>query len=106
MHNPEIKVLPDAAAIAEEAAARIEQIAEAAIELHGHFTFGLAGGSTPRLLYQLLADKYRNVINWSKTQVFFGDERCVPPDHADSNHRMAHEALLSKVPIPGDNVYR
>jgi 6-phosphogluconolactonase len=45
-------------------------------------------------------------VDWAKVQVFFGDERCVPPDHAESNYRMAHETLLSRVPIPGDNVYR
>jgi 6-phosphogluconolactonase len=106
MHNPEIKVLPTAAAIADEAATRIEQCAEAAIELSGRFTLGLSGGSTPRMLYQRLVDKYRAAINWAKVEVFFGDERCVPPDHADSNYRMARETLLSKVPIPGDNVYR
>jgi 6-phosphogluconolactonase len=106
MHNPEIKVLPDAATIAAEAATRIEQIEEAAIELCGKFSIGLAGGSTPKMLYELLAEEYRAAINWAKTEVFFGDERCVPPEHAESNYRMAREALLSKVPIPGDNVYR
>jgi 6-phosphogluconolactonase len=106
MHNPEIKVLPDAATIAAEAATRVEQIAEAAIELRGKFSIGLAGGSTPKLLYELLAERYRAAINWAKTEVFFGDERCVPAEHPESNYHMAREALLSKVPIPGDNVYR
>jgi 6-phosphogluconolactonase len=106
MHNPEIKVLPSAAAIAQEAASRIEQCAEAAIELNGRFSLGLSGGSTPRMLYQLLADNYRGAINWTKVEVFFGDERCVGPEDKESNYRMAREALLSKVPIPGDNVYR
>ena len=58
-------------------------------------TVVLAGGSTPRPLYQRLAD---SEFPWSQTEVFFGDERCVPPDHPDSNYRMAKEALLSKVP--------
>jgi 6-phosphogluconolactonase len=106
MHNPEIKVLPSTAAIAAEAATRIEQIAEAAIELNGRFSIGLAGGSTPKTLYQLLAEKYRAAIQWAKVEVFFGDERCVPPDHADSNYRMARETLLGQVPIPRDNLYR
>ncbi len=58
-------------------------------------TLVLAGGSTPRTLYERLA---QSDLPWSRMDVFFGDERCVPPDHPDSNYRMAHEALLSKVP--------
>ena len=104
---PEIKVLPDAAAIAAEAAERIVRAAEEAVALAGRFRIGLSGGSTPRQLFQLLAsDAYRDRIDWTHVEVFFVDERCVPPDHADSNYRMARETLLAKVPIPGDNVYR
>ena len=108
MHaQPEIKVLPDPSAIAHEAAERVVRAADEAFALASRFTLGLAGGGTPKLLYQLLAsDDYRSRIDWTKVQVFFGDERCVPPDHVDSNYRMARETLLSKVPIPGDNVYR
>ena len=65
----------------------------------------LAGGSTPRATYELLAsDEFATRIDWAKVQVFFGDERCVPPEHAESNCRMARESLLSKVPIPGSVV--
>src|SRR5438034_540443 len=107
MTTPEIKVLPDADAIAREAANRIVEIAEASIELHGRFSIALSGGSTPKKLYELLAsDEFRDQIDWAKVEIFFGDERCVPPDHPESNYRMAREALLSKVPVPGDNVYR
>ena len=63
-------------------------------------TVALAGGSTPRRLYERLATC---AFPWSETEIFFGDERCVPPDHPDSNYRMAGEALLSKVPA---NVHR
>ena len=71
------------------------------------FTIALSGGSTPKKLYQLLAsDKYKNRINWSQLHFFWGDERCVPPDHPDSNYRMADETLLSKVPIPRENIFR
>ena len=67
-------------------------------------TIALAGGTTPRALYERLA---ATDLPWSRTEVFFGDERCVPPDHPDSNYRMAREALLSKVParvhrMPGE----
>src|SRR5690242_18249266 len=100
MIQPEIKVLPDPQAIAAEAADRIARAADEAVALTGRFTLALSGGSTPKILYQLLADQYRDAIDWAHVQVFFGDERCVPPDHPESNYRMAHETLLSKVPIP------
>ena len=105
--QPEIKVFPDPAAIAAAAAQRIVAAADEAVALAGRFRIGLSGGSTPKLLFQRLAsDDYRARIDWTNVEVFFADERCVPPDHADSNYRMARETLLAKVPIPGDNVYR
>ncbi len=103
----EIKVVPDAKAVAAEAAERVAAAAERAIAASGRFSIALSGGSTPKALYGLLAaEPYRSRIDWSKVHVLFGDERAVPPDHKDSNYRMAAEALLTKVPIPGDNVYR
>ena len=103
MFIPEIKVFPTPAAVAEEAARRVIDVAQST----ERFSFVLAGGSTPKALYELLAtESYRDQIDWSRCRVYFGDERCVPPDHADSNFRMAKLALLSKVPIPGDNIYR
>ena len=64
------------------------------------------GGSTPKTLYSLLASEaYRGKIEWPRLHVFFGDERFVPWDHADSNYRMAREAMLLKVPIPEENVH-
>src|SRR5437667_5634556 len=107
MTTPEIKVLPDADAIAREAASRIVEVAEASIELNGRFSIALSGGSTPKKLYSLLATtEFRDEIPWPNVEIFFGDERSVPPDNPESNYRMARETLLSKVPIPGDNVYR
>jgi len=70
------------------------------------FTVALSGGSTPKILYQLLADQFQTRVSWSKTQFFWSDERHVPPDHPDSNYRLAHEALLSRVPVPESNVHR
>ena len=75
----------------------------------GRFTVALAGGSTPRALYALLADRaapYRSQVPWDRTFVFFGDERQVSPDHPDSNFRMARESLLRHVPVPEEQVYR
>jgi 6-phosphogluconolactonase len=107
MTTPEIKVLPDPAAIAMEAAERVARAAAEAIALQERFCIALAGGSTPKALYEVLAgEPFRARIDWAMVNVFFGDERCVPPDHPESNYRMAREALLSRVPIPGDNVYR
>jgi 6-phosphogluconolactonase len=107
MVTPEIKVVPDAASVAIEAAHRVAAAAEAAIELRGAFSIALSGGSTPRALYALLAaEPYRSSIDWAKVHLFFGDERCVPGDDPQSNYRMARETLFSKVPVPGDNVYR
>jgi 6-phosphogluconolactonase len=73
------------------------------------FTVALSGGSTPKILYQLLADPgepFRGQVPWSSIHFYWSDERHVPPDHPDSNYRMAHEALLSRVPVPESNVHR
>ena len=73
----------------------------------GRFTIALAGGSTPKPLYQLLATvPFASSIDWKLWHVFWGDERCVPPGHPDSNYRMAKEALLDHVPIPTTQVHR
>ena len=107
MTQPEIKVLPDPAAVAAEAAERVARAADEAIALAGRFSFVLAGGSTPKTLYELLASApYRDRIDWPNVEIFFGDERTVPPDHKDSNYRMANEVMLSKVPIPESHVHR
>ena len=73
----------------------------------GRFTIALSGGSTPRRLYQVLASPpYSKEIEWDRWHVFWSDERCVPPDHNDSNYRMARETLLDCVPVPGSQVHR
>jgi 6-phosphogluconolactonase len=70
------------------------------------FSLNLAGGSTPKRVYELLASQaFTSYIDWNKVHLFWGDERCVPFDHADSNYRMVHEAMISKVPIPPDHVH-
>jgi len=107
MTTPEIKVLATPEDLAREAADRILRVADEAIALQGRFSVALSGGSAPRPLYKLLAtDDYRSAIDWARVEVFFADERCVPPDHPESNYRMARELMLGKLPIPGDNVYR
>ncbi len=66
----------------------------------------LSGGSTPRLLFELLAGEYQKKLPWEKMKFYWGDERCVPPDHPESNYRMTKETLLDKVLIPEPNVHR
>jgi 6-phosphogluconolactonase len=87
--------------LAEAAAREFVARAEGAINALGRFAVVLAGGSTPKATYQALARDYADKLDWGRVHVFFGDERTVPPDHEDSNYRMAHEALLSRVPVGG-----
>jgi 6-phosphogluconolactonase len=95
---PKVRVFENPQDLAEAAAKAFVEEAAGSIREKGRFTVALAGGSTPRALYELLATRYRDALDWSKIHVFFGDERTVPPGHEDSNCRMAYEALLSRVP--------
>jgi 6-phosphogluconolactonase len=107
IQEPRIRVFPDPHQVADEAARQFIAAAQEAVRLQGHFSVALAGGSTPKAMYALLAEEpYRSQLQWERVKIYFGDERCVPPDHPDSNYRMANETLLKKVPIPLDNVYR
>jgi 6-phosphogluconolactonase len=86
-----------------------EELARAAAEYfvaQNPETVALSGGSTPRLMYQILADQFREQVSWPRIQFFWSDERHVPPDHPESNYRMADEALLSHVPVTAGNVHR
>jgi 6-phosphogluconolactonase len=106
----ELKVFDDAEELTRAAAEEIASRAEAAIAAiaeQGRFTIALSGGSTPKPVYRRLAEEpYRSRIAWDRVHVFWGDERHVPPDHADSNFGMAHDELLSKVPLPAGNIHR
>ena len=88
------------------AAAEFIGLAEHFVHGHGRFTVALSGGSTPKHLYTLLASDVVPSIAWDKIFFFFSDERHVPPDHPDSNYRMAQEFLFSKVPVPPENIFR
>ena len=93
--------------LARRAAEEFVRLANLYVTENGRFSVVLSGGSTPKSLYALLATpEFCNSIRWSQVYLFWGDERCVPPDHPDSNYRMAHEALISKVPIPKENIFR
>lgn len=91
-------------ALAEAATQDFVLRAREAIEVSGRFAVALAGGSTPKMTYERLAGDHADDLDWSKVHCFFGDERTVPPDHENSNYRMAKEALLDHVPVGG--VYR
>lgn len=102
-----IKTYPDRDTLIRETAEFIVDLAGRAIANEGQFTIALSGGDTPKPLYQLLATPaYKQRIEWSKVLVFFGDERCVPPEDHRSNYRMARMTLLDHVDIPAENVYR
>ncbi len=106
-NKPKLTVLQDPEEVAHAAADRFVELAAAAISDLGRFTVTLAGGSTPKRTYEILASEdYCNRIDWPKVHIFFGDERCVPPDDPQSNFRMAQEALLAHVPLPGVNIHR
>jgi 6-phosphogluconolactonase len=102
-----VQVFDDAEAVARAAAELFARLSRESVEERGAFSVALSGGTTPRRVYELLAgEEFRDAVPWSKVHVFFGDERTVPADHAESNYRMASEALLSRVAIPTENVHR
>jgi 6-phosphogluconolactonase len=106
-HQPQLIVVADATALAQTAADYFVQAAQENIARHGRFTVVLSGGSTPKAMFALLAaSPRRDAVEWEKIFLFWGDERCVPPDHAESNYRMTKEMLLEKVPLPPHNVFR
>jgi 6-phosphogluconolactonase len=98
-----LRVFDDLGALLGAAREELVGRAQKALRARRRFTLALSGGSTPRKLYESLAGAE---IDWARTQFFFGDERCVPPEHADSNYRMAREALLSRIALPEKNVHR
>src|SRR6267378_6253137 len=102
----EIRILSGLPELFQAAASEFITLAVEAIRSKGKFCVALSGGSTPRGLYTLLANQPQHSIPWEKIYFFWGDERHVPPDHPDSNYRMALETLLSKVPVPPGNVHR
>lgn len=85
---------------------RLVQISESAMAVRGRFIMALAGGSTPRMAYELLASEFAPDMSWESSYLFWTDERAVPPDSPDSNARMARETLINYIQIPLDRVHR
>jgi len=103
----EIKIFPNLDVLSQEAADFFVRIARKSINEKGNFSVALSGGSTPKPLYQALtASERQEKLEWEKIHLFWGDERCVPPDHLDSNYRMVMENLLQYISIPDENVHR
>ena len=102
-----IRVFPDSEALNTAAAREFVRCAGEAIAARGRFTVALSGGSTPKRLYQILAaEPFRSQVDWGRVEFFWGDERCVPPDHPESNYRMAREAMLAQLSIPAEHIHR
>ena len=104
---PGVHVYPNAAEVARGAARHFVDYAWQSIAKDGVFTVALSGGSTPSAMFEILAsDEFRGQVDWAKVQIFWGDERAVPPDNAESNYGVARRLLLIRVPIPEGNVHR
>lgn len=103
----QLHVFADNASFVNGAADFIANAAAQAIAARGQFTLALSGGSTPKPIYARLASpEFRERFDWTRVHIFFGDERCVPPDDTKSNFRMARETLLEHAPLPRENIYR
>lgn len=105
--RPDFEVLKDLDALSHEAARYVMLSAREAVLCAGRCTIALAGGSTPRRLYELLAsDEYRGAMPWDEIEWYWSDERCVPPEDPRSNYRLAEEAMLARVAVPPSRVHR
>lgn len=102
-----VEIFEDKQALARTVAEQIVALSQEKITAKDRFSIGLSGGSTPQPVFELLASAtFTAYLDWEHIHVFWGDERCVPPDHAGSNYRMARETLLDHVPIPASNIHR
>ena len=105
--EPRLGIFPDGETLAFAAAHHFLSIGQAAIMHRGRFMVAFSGGTTPRMLFQRLnIPRMQDSLDWDMVHIFWGDERCVPPDDAESNYRMARETLLDDLPIPASNVHR
>ncbi|MBI1749383.1 MAG: 6-phosphogluconolactonase [Acidobacteria bacterium] len=105
---PEIRIVKDAEELTRAAAGELVRCAKESAGRQGRFTVALAGGNTPLALYELLATQptFRTLLPWEKSHFFWGDERHVPPDHADNHYRKAQAAMFSRVTLPAENIHR
>src|SRR6185312_4457790 len=104
--EPKVEIFGSPQELFRAAAEKFCTLGSEAIKTHGRFSVALSGGSTPRGLHQELVTHFASRLDWNRVFFFWGDERHVPPDSSDSNYRMAKETLLSKLPIPPENISR
>jgi 6-phosphogluconolactonase len=104
---PRLLIFDDDESLNSIAVEMLVYLARTAITERDQFTLALSGGGTPQRLFELLAHAdYTEQISWPHTHIFWGDERCIPPDQEGSNYKQADDAFLSKVPIPAENIHR
>jgi 6-phosphogluconolactonase len=108
MQNREIQIVENGEAVSRAAAEMMVNLALKELKSKEPFTVALSGGSTPKNMFAVLANDadLRNRMPWDRVHFFWGDERHVAPDHTDSNYRMTNEAMLSRVPVPSENIHR
>jgi 6-phosphogluconolactonase len=101
-----IQTYPDLESLSRAAAALFARQVEHGVKVRGRCSVALSGGQTPRRTYEILAQPpFREQVDWNRTHVFWGDERCVPPDDPRSNYRLARKALLDQVPLPRSQIH-
>jgi len=104
--KPELRIFKDLEILSRHAANIFVEQASQSIAERGRFLVALNGGSTPMRLFKLLATDYKDKVDWNHTHIFWGDERCVPPDDPGSSYGQAREAFLSNVSIPDSNIHQ
>ena len=104
--KPDLRIFKDTELLSRHAAEIFAERAAQSITARDRFLVALNGGGTPTRLFQLLATKYRDNVDWTKIHIFWGDERCVPPNDPGSSYGQARDLLLSHVPIPDANIHR
>lgn len=104
--EPDVKIFPDKEETAGQLAKDLYEKLQNFNNREKKFCIALSGGNTPRIFFRLLAEKYSQKIKWDKINLFWGDERCVPPDDPESNYGMAKETLINFITIPQKNIFR
>jgi 6-phosphogluconolactonase len=104
--NRDIFVLTDHECLSRKAALLFEYVTVSSLKTEGKCSVALSGGSTPKMLFSILATEHRDSVAWGEIDLFWVDERCVPPDHEESNFRLFSEAVLSRVAVPKGHVHR
>ena len=104
--KPKINIYDSLEEVVEAFSKMIEDIAEKASDNKNNFSIALSGGNTALLLFDYLVDNNKENVNWKKISLYWGDERCVPPDHPESNYGAAYQHLIKYIKIPEENIHR